>query len=180
MSNYSWSTTFTELYNRCATAYKAGNTDFASWFSKADKDFLASIGYREREFFDFVEDHFSGYDAGMSAETALLVASVRRDYLAVVQHGKTSDKVVSPSSLPAKTASLEGITWLPRIIAKARAKLRGEMDPDTMFSCGGDRAFLSTHDIHPADFLREVWAAGDDEAKIVAYVKSRGGRAASA
>jgi hypothetical protein len=47
------------------------------------------------------------------------------------------------------------------------------MDPDTMFGCGGDRAFLSKYDIHPADFLRVVWAAGDDDQKILAYVKSK-------
>ena len=175
MSNYSWSTTFRELFERCAKAYAAGNSDFSTWFNAADKAFLASIGYRDREFFDFVDDH-CGYDGDEpSAETALLVASVRRDFLNVIQHGKTSDKIVPPSALPAKTAELDGIVWLPRIIAKARAKLRGEMDPDTMFGCGGDRAFLSKHDIHPADFLREVWAAGDDDAKIVSYVKSHGG-----
>ena len=172
MSNYNWSTTFSQLFDRCTKSYESGNTDFASWFSADDKAFLASIGYREREFFDFVEDHFSSYDAGISAETALLVASVRRDFLKVIQQGKTSDKIVSPASLPAKNAEVDGIAWLPRIIVKARAKLRGEMDPDTMFGCGGDRAFLSRYDIHPADFLREVWGAGDDDAKIISYVKA--------
>ena len=174
MSNYNWSTTFRQLFDRCTKAYQSGDTNFSLWFSATDKAFLASIGYREREFFDFVEDHFSTYDEGPSAETALLIASVRRDYLNVIQRGKTSDKIVSPSSLPPKTDAVDGIVWLPRIIVKARAKLRGEMDPDTMFGCGGDRAFLSRHDIHPADFLREVWAAGDDDSKIIAYVKASG------
>ena len=64
--------------------------------------------------------------------------------------------------------------YLPRILKKARHKLRGELDPDIMFGCGGDRNFLSSHgDIHPADFLRNVWAAGDDDAKIVAYLRSQ-------
>ena len=40
------------------------------------------------------------------------------------------------------------------------------MDPDIMFGCGGDRAFLSEHNIHPADFLREVWAAKGDSAQV--------------
>jgi hypothetical protein len=39
-----------------------------------------------------------------------------------------------------------------------------------MYSCGGDRAFLKKVDIHPADFLREVWAARDDDRKIIEYV----------
>ena len=174
MSNYSWSTTFRELFDRCTKACLAGSTDFTRWFHAADKAFLASIGYREREFFDFVDDHCGADGGEPTAETALLVASVRRDYLNIIQHGKTSHKIVPPSALPAKSAEVEGIAWLPRIIVKARAKLRGEMDPDTMFGCGGDRAFLSRHDIHPADFLREVWSAHGDDAKIIAFVKARG------
>lgn len=176
MSNYSWEQTFRELFDRCARAYQAGKTDFAAWFSERDRAFLMSIGYREREFFDFVEDHCNADGGEPTAETALLVAAVRRDYLNTIQQGATSDKIVATASLPAKTAAMDGIGWLPRIIAKARAKLRGEMDPDIMFGCGGDRAFLSQHDIHPADFLRAVWAAGDDDAKILAFVRSGGRR----
>jgi hypothetical protein len=44
-----------------------------------------------------------------------------------------------------------------------------------MYSCGGDRAFLHQHDIHPADFLRVVWAARGDHGKIAAYVKGERG-----
>ena len=61
--------------------------------------------------------------------------------------------------------------WLPRIIAKAQAKLRGEMSSDIMFGCGGDRAFLRKVGIDPAQFLRVVWNAGDDLEHIVEYVK---------
>jgi hypothetical protein len=39
-----------------------------------------------------------------------------------------------------------------------------------MFGCGGDRAFLMACDVHPADFLRHVWAAGEDDTKIIALV----------
>ena len=49
---------------------------------------------------------------------------------------------VDMEQLPAKAAQVDGIAWLPRIIAKARAKLRGEMPPDLMYDCGGDRDFL--------------------------------------
>ena len=90
----------------------------------------------------------------------------------MVQKGVESTKVVKPADLPPKDEALDGIVWLPRIIAKAEAKLRGEMDPDIMYGCGGDRAFLSKHNIHPADFLREVWAAKGDAQQVLAYVKS--------
>jgi hypothetical protein len=42
-----------------------------------------------------------------------------------------------------------------------------------MFGCGGDRNFLTKHgNIHPADFLRNLWAAGDDDAKMASWVSS--------
>jgi hypothetical protein len=40
-----------------------------------------------------------------------------------------------------------------------------------MYCCGGDRRFLKEHDIHPADFLRAIWASGGDTAKLLAYVQ---------
>jgi hypothetical protein len=46
------------------------------------------------------------------------------------------------------------------------------MHPDIMYGCGGDRAFLSKHNIHPADFLREVWAAKGSIPQVLAYVKA--------
>ena len=67
---------------------------------------------------------------------------------------------------------MDGIPWLPRIIKKAEAKLRGEMAPDLMYGCGGDRNFFREHRLNPADFLRHVWAADGDEAKVLAYVKA--------
>jgi hypothetical protein len=76
------------------------------------------------------------------------------------------------SDLPAKAAEMDGIPWLPRLIAKAEAKLRGEMDDDTMYGCGGDRDFLEQHKIHPADFLRVVWAARGDKDRVLRFVKS--------
>jgi hypothetical protein len=172
IDSYLWAAHFGELFVYCCDAYEEGMTNHEEWFDQEDFDFLKSIGCKPREIFDFVEDCCGAEGEEPTPETALLVASVRRDYFLVEQHGKESTKVVTPAELPAKTAELEGIEWLPRIIAKANAKLRGEMDPDTMFGCGGDRAFLSKHKIHPADFLRAVWAAKGDEAKILGYVKT--------
>ncbi|MCP5541133.1 MAG: DUF5069 domain-containing protein [Akkermansiaceae bacterium] len=170
MNHYAWDTRFTELFNRCLDRYRAGDEDFTGYYDADDRAFLESIGYKPREFFDFVEDHADHGDPSLGA--ALLVASVRRDYLAVVMGGRRSDREVRPDELPPKDAEMDGIRWLPRILVKARAKLRGELDPEIMYGCGGDRAFLREHDIAPADFLRAVWAAGDDDAKALAYVRS--------
>lgn len=169
MYEYSWNDRFTELFARCLAKFEGGNSDFNTYYSANDLTFLASIGYKPREFFDFIEDH----GTSLPVTTALLVAAVRRDYFHRVQGKVASSKELKLSDLPAKDATVDGIRWLPRIIVKARAKLRGEMHPDMMYGCGGDRMFLSDLGIHLADFLEVVWAAGDDDAAIIDYVKAR-------
>ena len=166
-----WNEQFLSLFERCLEAYKGGDKDFMGYYSEDDLTFLSSIGYKPRELFDFVEDLADADEP--AASTALLVASVRRDYFLVVQEKKASDHEVTSSDLPTFGDKLEGMEYLPRIIMKARHKLRGELDPDLMFGCGGDRNFLENHgNIHLADFLRHVWSAEDDDAKIAAYVQS--------
>ncbi|MBT8043584.1 MAG: DUF5069 domain-containing protein [Verrucomicrobiae bacterium] len=166
-----WNDQFLNLFRQCVEQYRAGNTDFHSYYEPTDLEFLQSIGYKPRELFDFVEDLC---DEGVPSEsTALLVASVRRDYFLTKQNGKPSDKEITPDDLPTFGDTLDGIAYFPRILTKARAKLRGELDPDIMFGCGGDRKFLRDQgNIHPADFLRNVWASGDDDTHIVEYVRS--------
>jgi hypothetical protein len=169
MDNYNWAKTFGDHFADALDAYRAGKRDADSMFGASEREFLKSIGATPQEIFDFVEDTFYGGEPG--AETTLLVTAVRRDYFLTVQKGQHSDRLIDMDALPAKSAELAGIEWLPRIIEKAKAKLRGEMPPDLMYVCGGDRAFLREHNIHPADFLREVWAAGNDLGRIVDYVK---------
>jgi hypothetical protein len=169
-----WNDTFLTLFDRCSDRFRAGDTDFETYYSAADLKFLGTIGYQKREFFDFVEDHCD--DDKPSISTALLVAAVRRDYFQTVMQGKLGEKCLCRDDVPAFEEEIAGIAYLPRLIAKGRAKLRGELDPDLMFGCGGDRKFLSTHgNIHPADFLRHVWAAGDDDRKIIDWVKQQAG-----
>lgn len=165
-----WNDRFLALFDRCCALYRGGNEDFASYYSADDLAFLGTIGYKPREFFDFVEDLCG--EGEPTATTALLIAAARRDYFMVVQKGVTSDKVIGRDELPTFGDELEGMHYLPRILTKARAKLRGELDPDLMFGCGGDRKFLRDHgDIPPADFLRHVWAAGDDDAAVAQWVR---------
>jgi hypothetical protein len=170
MKNFTWQDRFLALFEKCLSEYRRGNHDFKTYYSDEDMDFLHSIGYRPREFFDFVEDYGDG--APLPPPAALLIAAARRDYFRVIQHGTPAARVVRRDQVPERDdTSLGGIPYFARIVAKARCKLRGELDPDLMFSCGGDRAFLQQFDIHPADFLRAVWAAGDDDEKILNYVK---------
>lgn len=170
-----WNQRFLELFDRCLARYRAGDRDYTGYYGGEDVAFLSAIGHKPREFFDFVEDFGDSGDPLPS--TALLVAAVRRDYFLVKQKGVTGKKLLAPDDLPTFGDSLGGISYLPRILAKARAKLRGELDPDIMFCCGGDRRFLREHgNIHPADFLRNVWSAANDDQKVVAYVKAGGAR----
>lgn len=167
-----WNDTFLALFDRCVTSYQGGNQDFESYYSPEDLAFLNEIGHQPREFFDFVEDVCE--DGEPSASSSLLVAAVRRDFFLAVQKGTSSDRLLTSEDIPTFGDELQGIPYLPRILAKGRAKLRGELDPDLMFGCGGDRNFLKKHGtIHPADFLRQLWAAGDDDKKIADWIKKR-------
>ncbi|MDP3848866.1 MAG: DUF5069 domain-containing protein [Luteolibacter sp.] len=165
-----WNDHFLALFDRCVATYQAGNHNFVTYYGPEDLAFLAQIGCLTREFFDFVEDFCE--DGTPSATTALLIAAVRRDYFLSVQGGTPgAGPDLTRDDVPSFGEALVGFHYLPRILAKARAKLRGTLDPDLMFGCGGDRNFLRKHgDIHPADFLRQVWAAGDDDHRLAAWV----------
>jgi len=166
-----WNDTFIAIFERCAAAYRKGGFDCEKDYTAEESGFLASIGCKEREFFDFIEDFGDGGEPSMG--TALLVAAVRRDYLLVEQKGEPSGEEISRDDLPSRSDEFDGIAYLPRILVKARAKLRGGLDPDTMFCCGGDRNFLANNGgIAPADFLRHVWASGGDDSKVAAWIKS--------
>ena len=75
------------------------------------------------------------------------------------------------ADLPAKSDAVDGIAWLPRLIMKARLKLRGEMPTELMYGCGGDRPFLHGMNLTLAEFLTLVRDAGDDDRRIIAAVK---------
>ncbi len=167
-----WNDQFLNLFRDCVEKYRGGNHDYHSYYGPDDITFLQSIGCKPREMFDFVEDLV---DEGTPSEsTALLVTAVRRDYFLTVQKGVLSEHEISTSDLPTFGDTLDGRNYFPRILTKARAKLRGELDPDIMYGCGGDRKFLRDHgNIHPSDFLRHVWASGDDDRHIVDYVRTQ-------
>jgi hypothetical protein len=168
-----WNDDFLELFDRCVAAYQAGDRDFGNYYTARDLAFLRSIGCQTREFFDFVEDWCE--DGTPSPGTALLVAAVRRDYFLGVMDGQWHNgPLLTRHNVPGFGEELHGMAYLPRILAKARAKLRGALDPDLMYGCGGDRNFLRKHGhLHPADFLRRVWAAGGDDSQVASWVAVR-------
>jgi hypothetical protein len=169
MQHYDWTEKFRQCFDKAVKLYQQGNRDSATFFNADETAFLASIGHTAQELYDFAGD-FCRYNEP-SFPDAVLIAAVRRDYFLVVQNRKSTGKTITMESLPAKEAEVAGFAWLPRIIAKARAKLQGQMPADLMYGCGGDRKFLQSVDVHPADFLRVVWWAGDDDQKVIGYVQ---------
>lgn len=139
-------------------------------FEARDVEFLASIGCTAQELFDFVDDALDYGD--FDFEIVLAVTAIRRKYFIEVMHGKSTGRVVPMNELPAKSAKVDGIAWLPRLIAKARIKLRGEMDPDLMYGCAGDRPFLREHKMTLPQFLQIVWDNGNDDRAIINAVKN--------
>lgn len=169
MSNNDWQTRFRQVYDRGIAAWSEGRKTPQTMIGAEDAAFLATIGCTAQELFDFVDD-FHRYGEPDYA-TTLAVTAIRRDYFLNVMRGKLSGRVATMESLPAKTAEVDGIPWLPRLIVKARLKLRGEMPADLMYGCGGDRPFLRQMKMDLPGFLKLVWESGDDDRRIVEAVK---------
>ncbi len=172
MKHYTFPAKFRALYDQAVAKYGAGQRGAETFFSADDKAFLSANGITPQHVYDYAED-FHGYDGEPGLENALGIELVRRDYFLNVQGGRPSAAVLDPATMPAKTASVRGIGWLPRILPKARAKLRGEMPPSMMYCCGGDRDFFRERDILPAEFLALVWRLGSDDAAIIDWVVQR-------
>ncbi|MFA6544674.1 MAG: DUF5069 domain-containing protein [Limisphaerales bacterium] len=170
MSDTGWQQEFRGVWDRAVTAWHAGRRTPGSMFSAADKAFLAGIGCTAQELFDFVDDA-QRYNGDPDYETALGVTAIRRDYFLNVLGGKSTGRIATMESLPAKSAEVDGIAWLPRLIVKARLKLRGEMPADLMYGCAGDRPFLRRMNMTLPQFLELVRDLGDDDRRIVDTVK---------
>src|SRR5262249_48889672 len=104
-------------------------------------------------------------------ELVVRLTLARRDWFRNVQGGQWSGTEIDMGKLPPKTDAIDGIVWLPRIIPKARAKLRGEMPADLMYGCGGDRRFSRDNGVDLGDLLNVTAKAGEDDRPIVEFVK---------
>ncbi len=172
-SDYRWHHELKQLFVQGLERHRTGEVDPRKYFTENERAFLGTLGLTAQEFFDFIDDHVR-YEGDPDWETVLLINAVRRDYFLAEQHGEFTGKLVSMGELPAKDdRSVGGIPWLARVIKKAEAKLRGEMPPDLMFDCAGDRNFFREHRRHPADFLRHVWAAQGDTEKVRVFVQGK-------
>jgi hypothetical protein len=171
MKHYDFAQKFRALHEQAVSRYASGKRGADTLFSAEELAFLSANGITAQHLYDYAEDR-NNYGEP-DAETALAIESVRRDYFLNVQNGRPSGVILDESTMPAKTAALKGITWLPRILPKARAKLRGELPASLMYGCGGDRAFFKEHDIYPPEFLALIWRTGTDDNAVADWVAQR-------
>lgn len=174
MNNNDWQTQFRQVWERAERAWHAGRKTPGTMFSAEDKTFLTGIGCTPQELFDFVDDS-QRYNGDPDFATTLAVTAIRRDYFLNVLGGKSTGRTATMASLPAKAAEVDGIAWLPRLIVKARLKLRGEMPDDLMYGCAGDRPFLRRMNLSLPRFLELVRDSGEDDRRIVNAVKQAAG-----
>jgi hypothetical protein len=172
MNHFTFPRRFESLYEKAVALYKEGRRGADSYFNTEETQFLAANGITPQHMYDYAEDHL-GYDGEPGLLQALGIELVRRDYFLNLQGGRASTTTLDETALPAKADAVRGIAWLPRILPKARAKLRGELPASLMFCCGGDRKFFKEHDILPAEFLALVWRHERDEAAIIDWVVRR-------
>lgn len=168
MDNYTYQKSLKTIWEGAIAQYEAGNREPDSYFTEATLEELGSMGLNTMDVYDYAEDYVASGEPDF--ETFLLVCAARRDYFITVQEGRPTGEVLESASLPAKDAEVNGIVWLPRIMPKAWAKLRGELPPETMYGCGGDRRFFKANNIHPADFLRAAWAYEGNAPKLIDWV----------
>ncbi len=171
MAHYEFPRQFRALYDKAVSLYAKGRRDPANFFTPDELAFLTGNGLTAQNLYDYAEDENNYGEPGF--EHALAIETVRRDYFLNVQGGRGLVTLLDESKLPAKNETVKGIAWLPRLLPKARAKLRGELPASLMYCCGGDRGFFKEHDILPAEFLALVWRHLHDENAIVNWVVHR-------
>src|SRR5947207_3111348 len=173
MNHFDFPKKFRELYDKAVGLYAKGQRGAETFFTPAETAFLAANGLTAQNLYDYAEDQQGYGEPGF--DHALAIELVRCDYFLNAQAGRASTSVLDPAKMPAKTDAVQGIEWLPRLLPKARAKLRGELPASLMFCCGGDRRFFKEHNILPAEFLSLVWRHEYAEAAIVDWVLRRSG-----
>jgi len=169
MKHYNYQQGLENLWQNAVKRYQNGERGAESFFTPEEKQWLAGNGVTPQEIYDFAEDYSNYGEPGFI--TFATITDARRTYFLKNMGGQWTGRSINPGDYPPKTEEVDGIVWLPRLIEKAKAKLRGELDLDTMYGCAGDRKFFKTHDIVPADFLRQVAENMDDNRAVIEWVK---------
>ncbi len=171
MNHFAFPQQFRALYDQAVRLYAAGQRGPESFFTAEEAAWLAANGITTQHLYDYAEDHNNYGEPGF--EHALSIELVRRDYFLNVQLGRPSAVRLDDTTLPAKTDAVRGIAWLPRLVPKALAKLRGELPPSLMYGCGGDRRFFKERNLLPAEFLTVLWRHENNLGAVVDWVARR-------
>ncbi len=126
-----WRNNFRDLFFSGVDRHQHGGQNPATMFEPAEIAFLESIGCSTQELFDFVDDFVFCGDVNYDDVEA--IQSVRFDFFKNHLDAKPASQSMAMDDFPAKSAEADGIAWLPRLIVKARAKLRGELPADLMY-----------------------------------------------
>lgn len=159
------------IWEKSVSLYRDGNIDFASFPIDNEHALLTTWGISKIDVFDYAEDWCIYEEPDML--TFILIHYERWSYFSEVQNFMPSVSLLDPCSLPEKSETVNGISWLPRILPKARAKLKGELTAEVMYGCGGDRQFFKENNVHPAKFLRVVRQFEDNDQAIIEWVSDQ-------
>lgn len=171
MNQYNYHQRLHEIWSAACKKYENEQRGSETYFNADEQAFLDGIGMTAQELYDYVEDYVRGGDPDFV--NMAQVTEIRRAYFLQEMQGQRTGKTVDPSTYPAKKDEVRGIPWLPRLIEKAKAKLRGELDLDTMYGCGGDRNFFRTYDITPAEFLLKVRDNMENDEAVIDWIASK-------
>ena len=171
MKNFDFPAQFRALYDQAVDLYAKGRRGAGSFFDPTQTAWLAANGLTPQHLYDYAEDANNDEEPGLRARAddrdrpaRLLPQCPRRQ--GIGGHPRRVEASV-------KDRQAKGIEWLPRIIPKAKAKLKGELPASLMYCCGGDRRFFKTHDILPAEFLSLIWRNGDNDGATIDWVVAR-------
>ena len=103
----SWTKSLEAVYDKAVILYRDGKRDDSAYFTDDEKSFLASVGLRPINVYDYAEDFVTGGEPDW--ETFLLIAAARRDYFLFEQKGVASPAEIRADQLPSKRATLDGI-----------------------------------------------------------------------
>ena len=126
-----WRKKFRELFFAGVDRQQHGGQSPTTMFEPDEVEFLESIGCTAQELFDFADDYVHCGDVNYDDVEA--IQSMRFDFFKNNLNGQPASLAMSLDYFPAKAAEVDGIPWLPRLIVKARAKLRGELPADLMY-----------------------------------------------
>jgi hypothetical protein len=157
------------FHSEALANYHSGCRTATGILSPSSLNALAGYGISPFFVFDYVDDGVRYGEPDL--ETFLKVAIIRVKYFRDVLHSNPAPVEVPERALPLKSDEFQGVSWLPRIIEKARCLLAGSLCSDIMYGCSGDRAFLAKFHATLPGFLEVVRDSSGDPEPALRYLK---------